>query len=236
MSKVTITSKIRFLAGLAPVILLIVIPIIALEFWAFGSLPSSIKENQLAAVRYAEGLDSSLYKMEWGKTQPDGPEIVIDQQRRFADLLDYAARHLYTSEQRDSIQALAAAAKPTLDAFRHSDPHDEAVNKKMRDLHTLVTNLQNADEAALDQFSESTKAEARQFVIMALIAGLLLPMVCFIVIWRLTSGLRTDLREIRAQLERGSEPGAARNAAFESINLTVTRMGYPKPNPMLSQD
>src|SRR5579863_4781645 len=100
MANVTVVSKIRFLSGLAPVLLLIVSPILSLAFLEFGNIPSSIKDEQLAAIKYAEGLDAALYKMEWGRTQPDGVQIVVDQQRRFADYIDAASGHLYTAEQR----------------------------------------------------------------------------------------------------------------------------------------
>src|SRR5579864_1655093 len=99
MANVTIITKIRFLAGLAPVILLIVSPLVALALLDFGNIPSTIKDEHIAAIKYADGLDIALYKMEWGRTQPDGVQIVVDQQRRFADYLDSASGHLYTSEQ-----------------------------------------------------------------------------------------------------------------------------------------
>jgi hypothetical protein len=238
MSNITIVSKIRFLAGLAPVILLLVGPILALAFSAFGSIPSTMKENQLAALGYAQGLDAALYQMEWGRTQSDGSQIVMDQQRRFADLLDSATHHVYTAEQGEKLEALAQAAKPTLDAFRSADPHDEAENAKMRDLHTMVTALLNADEAAIDSLSDAANGSARRFAALVIIAGIVLPMACFAVIWRFTAAMRTDLRAIRTQIERLAESSGAKDPsiapALEAIDQAVTRLGFPKPNPMLA--
>jgi len=240
MANITVVSKIRFLAGFAPVILLIVSPLLALAFIEFGNVPSDIKEEQLAAIKYAQGVDAALYKMEWGRTQPDGIQIVVDQQRRFADYLDSAAHHIYTAEQRDKLGELAQAAKPTLDAFRHADPHDEVMNAKMRDLHTMVTELENADEAALDQYSDAAKSRARQLVGVVIVTGVLIPMICFALIWWLSQSMRADLRVIRSELTNVEENPTAREASIarvvEAIDQALTRQGYPKPNPMLADE
>jgi hypothetical protein len=240
MANVTVVSKIRFLAGIAPVILLIVSPIVALAFLEFGNVPSTIRDEQLAAIKYAQGLDAALYKMEWGRTQPDGVQIVVDQQRRFADFLDSAAHHVYTAAQRAKLEALAQAAKPALDTFRHADPHDEVMNARMRDLHTMVTELENADEAALDQFSEAVKSQAHLFIALAIIAGVAIPIVCFAVLWWMTQSLRADLRVIRAELERIAESPAAKEPstarAIDGIDQTLARLGFPKPDPMLADE
>ena len=240
MANVTIVSKIRFLAGIAPAILLIVSPILALAFLEFGNIPSTLRDEQLTALKYAQGVDTALYRMEWGRFQPDGPQIVLDQQRRFADLLDSAVHHVYTPEQRDKLGALAQAAKPTLDAFRHADPHDEVENAKMRDLHTMITDLENADEAALDQFSDAMKSQARLFIALAIIAGVVIPLVCFAIVWTLTQSVRTELRAMRGELERIADNPAAKESSIapsiEGIDQALARLGFPKPNPMLADE
>ncbi len=43
MANVTVVSKIRFLAGLTAVILLIVSPLVALAFLQFGNIPADLK-------------------------------------------------------------------------------------------------------------------------------------------------------------------------------------------------
>jgi len=240
MANITVVSKIRFLAGLAPVILLIVSPILALAFLEFGNIPSDLKDEQLAAMKYAQGLDAALYQMEWGRFQPDGVQIIVDQQRRFADLLDSIAHHLYSAEQRAKIEALAQAAKPTLDAFRHADPHDDAMNAKMRDLHTRVSDLENADDAALEQYSDAARSRARQLLALVVIAGVVVPTICFVMIWRFTQGMRAELRTIRSEMENVAECPAAKEPviarAIEAIDQSLARMGFPKPNPMLADE
>ena len=240
MANITVVSKIRFLAALAPIVLLIASPLLALAFLEFGNIPSEIKEEQVAAFKYAEDADAALYKMEWGRYQPDGVQIIVDQQRRFADVLDSAAHHLYTDQQRAKLEALANAAKPTLDAFRHADPHDDVMIAKMRDLHTMVSDLENADDAALEEYSDAVKRRAHQLVAIVIVAGIAIPMTCFALIWQLTGGMRTELRAIRSEAENvadspvATEPIIAR--MIEAIGQALTRMGFPKPDPMLADE
>lgn len=240
MANVTVVSKIRFLAGLMLVVLLIASPILALALLEFGNIPSSIRDEQIAAIKYAEGIDAALYKMEWGRYQPDGVQIIVDQQRRFADYLDSASGHIYTAEQRAKLDALAQAAKPTLDAFRHADPHDEVMAAKMRDLHATVTEVENADDAALEEYSDAARARARQLIALVIIAGVVVPAICFALLLGLTKSLRGDLRAMRTEMETvaenplAKEPSIAR--AFEALDRALTRLGFPKPNPMLAEE
>jgi flagellar biosynthesis/type III secretory pathway M-ring protein FliF/YscJ len=238
MANITVVSKIRFLAGIAPAILLITSPLMALAFLAFGNIPSDIKEEQVDAFKYAEAADSALYKMEWGRYQPDGVQIIVDQQRRFADVLDSAAHHLYTDQQRAKLDALANEAKPTLDAFRHADPHDDVMIAKMRDLHTMVSDLENADDAALDEYSNAVKTRAHELVAVAIIAGVIVPLICFGLIWQLSADVRADLRAMRSELENAAdlpkEPAISRT--IEVFDQVLARLGFPKPNPMLADE
>ena len=125
MANVTVVSKIRFLAGIAPVILLIASPLLALAFLEFGNVPSDLRDEQLAALKYAQGLDAALYKMEWGRTNPMACKSSSTSSA--ASPTSSIPRSIMSTphEQRAKLGALAQAAKPTLDAFRHADPHDE---------------------------------------------------------------------------------------------------------------
>jgi len=239
MANITVVSKIRFLAGLAPVILLVASPLMALAFLEFGNIPSNIKDEQVAAIKFAEAADAALYQMEWGRFQPDGVQIIVDQQRRFADVLDSAAHRIYTEQQRAKLETLANEAKPTLDAFRHADPHDDAMTAKMRDLHTMVSDLENADDAALEEYSEAVKTRVHELMAVAVVAGIIVPMICFALIWQLSADMRNELRAIRSELENVAESAAAKEPIarmIETIDQGLTRMGFPKPNPMLADE
>jgi hypothetical protein len=239
MANVTVVSKIRLLAGIAPVILLIASPLLALAFLQFGDIPADIRDENVAAIKYAQGMDAALYKMEWGRIQPDGAQIIVDQQRRFADFLDSSVHHVYTDEQRDKIAAIAQAAKPRLDEFRHADPHDDVMNAKIRDLHTMVSDLESADDAALDRYADTASRRAHQMAALAIVAGILIPIPCFALLWRLTQGVRTGMRTMRNELEAIAENPAARESSMarviEAIDQALSSQGFPKPNPMLAE-
>ncbi|HYA35992.1 MAG TPA: hypothetical protein VEF03_10240, partial [Candidatus Binataceae bacterium] len=167
MSRITIVTTLRFFAAIAPAILLVVSPVLALGILWLGSAPSAIRDVQVAALEDAQALDTALYKMEWGRTQPDSSQIVLDQERRFADMLDSAARVAVSQEQRDRIRALASASKPTLDALRQANPRDDSLDPKMRELHAMVTDLITAGDTALMQAADDARTQARRFAIVA---------------------------------------------------------------------
>src|SRR5258708_10325283 len=81
MNNLTIVTKLRSMAAVSHAILLIAAGVIAGAAHAFGPLPREIHENEYAAARAAQGMETALYKMDWGRTQPDASQIVIDQQR-----------------------------------------------------------------------------------------------------------------------------------------------------------
>ena len=239
MTRITIISKIRFLAGVAPVILLIVSPLLASAVIQLGNVPYDIRDEQVAAIKDAEGLDAALFKMEWGRLQPDGTQIVLDQQRRFANYLESAVHVATTPEQRDRINAIVEAAQPRLDAFRHADPHDEEMNKKMRDLHMLVNDLESADDAALDQYADDVSRHAREMAALIIVAGILIPMTCFGILWWMSRGVRSDLRAMREELQSLEDNPAVKESSIarvvEKIDASLARQGFPKPNPMLAE-
>ena len=240
MSRITVVTKIRFLAGVAPVVMLVAAPILAMAFSAFGRVPAAMNNNEIAALIDAHGLDEALYKMQWGRGQPDGGQIVLDQQRRFAELMDSAATRAYTAEQQRALDALATAAKPALDAFRKADPRDPSVEPAMAKLHGLVINLINADESALTRVAKTTRSRAREFAILTLIVALVIPWICFALLFRIAGQARVEMRAIRARVESLAESpqAAAKGVAseVEEIDASLARLGFPKPNPMLAED
>ena len=240
MANVTVVSKIRLVASIAPVVLLVASPVLALALLQFGNIPAAIHDEQVTAIKYAQGLDAALYRMEWGRLQPDGQQIIVDQQRRFADYLDSAVHHVYTDEQRDKIAAIAQAAKPRLDDFRHADPHDEAVNAKIRDLHIMIADLIAADDAAIDRFAEAAETRAHELVALVIVTGIIIPLACLLILWRMTQSVRADLRAMRHELETVADDPAARAGSIarviDQIDQALTRLGFLKPNPMLAEE
>jgi type VI protein secretion system component VasF len=113
------------------------------------------------------------------------------------------------------------------------------MNAKMRDLHAMVSDLESADEAGLDQYADAASSRAHQLVVIVIVTGILIPMICFALLWRLTQSARADLRAMRAELESvkenpaATEPSMAR--AIETIDQALERQGFLKPNPMLAE-
>ena len=94
MNNLTIVTKIRFIAAIAPAILLLAAAAIAGAFHVFGTAPREIYENEYAAARSAQGMENALYKMDWGRTQTDASQIVMDQQRGFISEIEVARQHI----------------------------------------------------------------------------------------------------------------------------------------------
>ena len=67
---------------------------------------------------------------------------------------------------------------------------------------------------------------ARQFIVLIVIAGVLVPIVCYAVIWRLTETVRTDLRAIRGQLEKVDEQPGAQELAHRAGNRNDRSNAY----------
>ena len=126
MNNLTIVTKLRFIAALAPAILLIAAAVIAGAFHVFGTLPREIHDNEYAAERAAQGMETALYKMDWGRFQPDASQIVMDQQRGFISEIEIARQHIGSREQAESIEKIANDARPLFDAMRTASPTDTA--------------------------------------------------------------------------------------------------------------
>ncbi|HYB92065.1 MAG TPA: hypothetical protein VEC38_13600, partial [Candidatus Binataceae bacterium] len=164
MNRLTIITKLRFAGAIAPALLLLAAPLLALSFYAFGAMPSVMNENEYAAVRAAEGMEAAIYKMDWGRTQPDASQIVLDQGRRLAGLIDSARNHLQTPEQEDRLQKIAEAAQPLIETMRKASPGDDSFEPRLRDLQGLVSELISADDAVLAEAASAAKSQARMMI------------------------------------------------------------------------
>ncbi|MGH7781549.1 MAG: hypothetical protein ACREQR_17180 [Candidatus Binataceae bacterium] len=240
MNRITIITKLRFIAAIAPVILLIASPILALEFYAFGAMPAVLHENQYAALESARGMENALYKMDWGRTQPDGSQIVRDQQRGFVGWIDGARSRASSQAQLDAIEKIAQAANPLFDSMRQAAPGDDSYEPRMRDLQGLVADLISADDAVMLTISDRAEARARVMIILTVVAAVIVPWVCLIAIVRMTAGGGDALREIRHSVENIAERAdAASSSEFAkdlgAIDARLAELGYPKPNPMLAE-
>lgn len=240
MARITIITKLRLMAVVAPIILLIAAPILALSFYGFGAMPTMLHENQYAGIAAAREMENALYKMDWGRTQPEGSQIVRDQQRGFVGWIDAARAHANTEAQHDAIEKIAQAANPIFDAMRAAQPGDDSFEPRLRDLQGLVSDLISADDAAMLSISDRVEARARAMIIVTAVAAVIVPWLCFIVIVQMTGNESAALREIRHRVENvaeraGSSHDTAMGKDLEVIDAKLAQLGYPKPNPMLAE-
>jgi hypothetical protein len=240
MNQSTIVTKLRMIAALAPALLLLVALFIGAAFHVFGGLPRGIIDNQYASVRAAEGMENSLFKIDWGRAQPDGTQIVLDQTRRFVDYIETARAHMTNRDQADKIAKIATDAKPLLESLRNAPVGDDSLEPRMRDLEGSVADLIGLEESALLEIASSAESESRTLIAVTVIGAIVIPWICFYVIFRISGTLFTQLKEIRRRVEDLSERGHSADDLrpaddLRAIDEALNKLGFPKPNPMLAE-
>jgi len=215
--------------------LLIVAALIVGAFHYFGTMTRAIHENQYAAARSAEGMENALYKMDWGRSQPDSSQIVLDQQRGFISEIEIARAHMVSREQAERIEKIANDAKPLFEAMRTAQPGDDSLEPRLRDLQGTVADLMSVDDEMLLAAAASAESTARTMIAITIAGVVVAPWICFIVIVRLTGRLYADLREIRRRFDALAERGELPEGDARAVDEALTGLGFPKPNPMLAE-
>ena len=234
MTRITIATKLRLVSAIAPLVWLIATPILAGGFYLFGLMPALLQENQYAVLRAADGLESALYKMDWGRTQPDGLEIIEGQERRFVGFVDSARSHASTRDQLDKIEQIAQTANPIFDQLRQASPGDDSVEPKLRNLQGLIADLNAANEGAMTEVVARAESRSHIFITIALIAGLLVPWAVFFLLYRQAGQVGGALRAIRSCFEKLPE-GTGQSIELKEIDEQLTELGFAKPNPMFAE-
>ena len=235
MNNLTITTRLRFVAAVAPAILLIVAALIVGAFHFFGTMTRAIHDNQYAAARSAEGMENALYKMDWGRSQPDSAQIVLDQQRGFISEIEIARTHIVSREQAERIEKIANDAKPLFEAMRTAQPGDDSLEPRLRDLQGTVADLMSVDDAMLLAAAASAESTARTMIAITMVGVVVVPWICFIVIARLTGRLYVDLREIRRRFDALAERSELPEGDARAVDEALIDLGFLKPNPMLAE-
>jgi hypothetical protein len=235
MNNLTIVTKLRFVAALAPAILLIAAAVIAGAFHMFGTLPREIHDNEYAAERAAQAMETALYKMDWGRTQPDASQIVIDQQRGFISEIEIARQHIGSREQAELIEKIANDARPLFDALRTASPSDDSLEPKLRDLQGKVADLISVDDAAVIAVADGAESQARLMIAITIVALVVVPWICFVAITRLSGNLYKELKEMRRRVGDLAEHAPTPSDDISAIDEALTKLGFPKPNPMLAE-
>jgi len=235
MRTLKIVTRLRLAGALAPALLLLATPVLAISFYGFGATPAYLYENQIAALRAAQDMDVTLYRMEWARTQPDGDQVVKDQQRSFVSLLASARDDIETEQQAIKIEAIAKLAEPLFEDLRSVLTDDEALAPRIRELHQLVTDLVSTDLGSLLAVASRAQSHAWWMILLAGFAGLFVPWSGLaLVIW-MSGRLDGALRAIRGEIKSADDGVKQPAAALKAIDAILTPLGYPKPDPKLAE-
>ena len=223
------------MAALAPAILLLAAAMIVGAFHFFGTLPRELYENEYAAARAAEGMEDALYKMDWGRSQPDASQIVMDQQRGFISEIEIARNHIGSREQAERIEKIANDARPLFDALRTASPSDDSLEPRLRELQGTVADLMSLDDAALITVASTAESQSRMMIAITIAALVAVPWICFAVIVSLSGNLYKELKEMRRHVKSLSEHEPTPSNDTKALDQSLTSLGFPKPNPMLAE-
>ncbi|HEY6419763.1 MAG TPA: hypothetical protein VIX59_12230 [Candidatus Binataceae bacterium] len=235
MAILTIAIRLRFIAAIAPAVLLVAGLLIAGAFYVFGGIPRAIYDNQYTALRNAQAMENGLYKMDWARSQAESKQIIEDQQRGFVSSIGSARDRADSREQLDLIEKIARTANPLFDSLRKVQPGDDSLEPQMRDLETLVTQLVGADEASLLALGAQAESNARIMIAITVVAAIVIPWICFLILNRMTAALALELREIRRRVENLAGHLPAPDEDLKAIDAALAGLGFPKPNPMLAE-
>jgi uncharacterized membrane protein YciS (DUF1049 family) len=232
MTRVTIVTKLRLIAAIAPAILVAASIYTAGGLYVLGRLPRSLYDNHYTALRAANGMDNALYKMDWGRSQPDGKQIIEDQQRRFVNQIGLARDRAMNREEADRIEKIAKAANPLFDKLRRS-PGDDSIEAQLRDVESLILDLASTEEGELNAEAARAESESHALIAVVFAAGIAIPWACFAALAWITTGVRGKLREVRDRVEVIAERTPSDDVG--AIDAALAELGFPKPNPMLAE-
>ena len=235
MNNLTITTRLRFAAAVAPALLIVVAVLIVGAFHFFGTMTRAIHDNQYAAARSAEGMETALYKMDWGRSQPDSAQIIMDQQRGFIAEIETARTHMGSREQAERIEKIANDAKPLFEAMRTAQPGDDTLEPRLRDLQGTVADLMSVDDAMLLTAATNAESTARTMIAITIVGVVVVPWICFLVIARMTGRLYAQLREIRRRFDALADRSEVPEGDARAFDEALAELGFPKPNPMLAE-
>jgi hypothetical protein len=90
------------------------------------------------------------------------------------------------------------------------------------------------DDAALLAVASTAESQARTMIAITILGLVAVPWICFVLIARLSGTLYTGLKEVRRRVESLAEHDPSAPDDLRTIDETLTRLGFPKPNPMLA--
>ena len=119
--------------------------------------------------------------------------------------------------------------------MRTASPTDDSLEPKLRDLQTTVADLMSLDDAALIAVVSDAQSKSRIMIAITIIALVAVPWICFAVIASLTGSLYKELKEMRRRVEAMTERDPSASEDAKALDESLTKLGFPKPNPMLAE-
>jgi hypothetical protein len=180
-------------------------------------------------------MENALYKMDWGRTQPESSQIVLDQQRGFIAEIETARVHIGDRAQAERIEKIANDAKPLFEAMRTAQPGDDTLEPRLRDLQGTVADLMSVDDSALVGVAANAESTARTMIAITIVGAVVVPWICFILIARLSGRVYAELREIRRRFDALAERTELPTDDSRALDEALSKLGFPKPNPMFAE-
>jgi hypothetical protein len=72
-------------------------------------------------------------------------------------------------------------------------------------------------------------------IAITIVALVVVPWICFVVITRLSGNLYKELKEMRRRVGDLAEHAPTPSDDISAIDEALTKLGFPKPNPMLAE-
>jgi hypothetical protein len=157
----------------------------------------------------------------------------MDQQRGFISEIEIARNHIGSRDQAELIEKIANDARPLFDALRTASPSDDSLEPKLRDLQGSVADLMSLDDAALLAVASTAESQSRTMIAITIVALVAVPWICFAVIVSLSGNLYKELKEIRRRAETLAERETSNDT--KALDESLTKLGFPRPNPMLAE-
>ncbi|MGC2441882.1 hypothetical protein, partial [Candidatus Binatus sp.] len=77
--------------------------------------------------------------------------------------------------------------------------------------------------------------QSRTMIAITIAALIAVPWICFVLIASLTGSLYQELKEMRRRVESMGERAPSASDEARAIDESLTKLGFPKPNPMLAE-
>ena len=98
-----------------------------------------------------------------------------------------------------------------------------------------VADLISLDDAAVIAVANNAESQARLMIAITIVALVVVPWICFVVIARLSGNLYKELKEMRRRVDDLAEHAPTPSEDISALNEALAKLGFQKANPMLAE-